>query len=395
MNSASIEDVTEFVLDGTHGSPVRTETGIPVLSAQNVKDGALDYATDRYTSAAEYDAFKKRLPLAAGDVLLTIVGTIGRAAVLGAAQPLVFQRSVAVLRPRGDRLCPRFLYHASQSQAFQAQLARSSNQSSQAGVYLGKLKKLRIPLPPLPEQRRIAEILDKADALRAKRRTALTQLDSLTQSIFLDMFGDPATNPKGWPREPLGQLAETTSGGTPSRDVEEYFGGPFPWVKSGELHEGVVMATEESLTERGLAESSAKLMPVGTVLVAMYGATVGAVAVLGIEAATNQAVCCISPSERLMADYLAPFLHWSTPALLAKRVGGAQPNLSQDLLRKLVVPVPPRELQVEFAGRVGRLESVCDRMAAAAAKCDQLFASLQHKAFSGDLHRAGEGRLMA
>jgi type I restriction enzyme S subunit len=233
------------------------------------------------------------------------------------------------------------LYHISQSQAFQAQLSRASNQSSQAGVYLGRLKELRIPLLPLLEQRQIAEILDKAGALRARRRAALAKLDTLTQCIFLDMFGDPARNPKGWPVDGLGQLADTTSGGTPRRDVDEYFGGRVPWVKSGELHGGVVTATEETLTERGLVESSAKLMRPGTVLVAMYGATVGAVAVLGIEAATNQAVCCITPSDTLRADYLVCLLRRLTSSLLVKRVGGAQPNLSQDLLRKLIVPVPP------------------------------------------------------
>ena len=136
MNSAAIEDVTEFVLDGTHGSPSRTETGVPVLSAQNVKDGTLDYETDRYTSASEHAAFARRLPLRAGDVLLTIVGTIGRAAVLDDVRPLVLQRSVAVLRPREDLLRPKFLYHVSQSRTFQSQLSRASNQSSQAGVYL-------------------------------------------------------------------------------------------------------------------------------------------------------------------------------------------------------------------------------------------------------------------
>lgn len=97
MSMAFIKDVTEFVLDGTHGSPVRTESGIPVLSAQNVRDGKLDFETDRYTSDAEYDNFKAKLPLAVGDVLLTIVGTIGRAAVVDETRPLVFQRSVAVL----------------------------------------------------------------------------------------------------------------------------------------------------------------------------------------------------------------------------------------------------------------------------------------------------------
>jgi type I restriction enzyme S subunit len=179
---ARLEEVTEFILDGTHGSPERTESGIPVLSAQNVKGGVLECETDRFTSEAEYESFQKRLRLAAGDVLLTIVGTIGRAAVVDAVYPLVFQRSVAIMRPRHGLLSARYLYHASQSQHFQDQLVRSSNQSSQAGIYLGKLKDVCVPVPSLAKQRRIAEIMDKADALRAKRRAASRNPSSSTCS---------------------------------------------------------------------------------------------------------------------------------------------------------------------------------------------------------------------
>ncbi|HEY9224284.1 MAG TPA: restriction endonuclease subunit S, partial [Variovorax sp.] len=223
-----------------------------------------------------------------------------------------------VVRPRSDRVDARYLVHFLRQERIRKQgESRMTGSAGQRRVPEHFLAGLTIPLPPLPEQRRIAEILDKADALRAKRRAALAQLDSLTQSIFLDMFGDPATNPKGWPVDALRNIADTTSGGTPKRDVDAYFGGPIPWVKSGELHQAVVSATEESLTERGLTESSAKLMPPGTLLVAMYGATVGAVAILGVEAATNQAICCINPSQAVTSEYLAHLLRRMAPSLLA------------------------------------------------------------------------------
>lgn len=248
-----------------------------------------------------------------------------------------------------------------------------------------KLKRLVVPLPPLPEQRRIAAVLDRAEALQIKRRAALAQLDTLTQSIFLDMFGDPAANPKGWRLRALEEVAETTSGGTPNRAVAEYFGGDIPWVKSGELHQGVVTATEESLTERGLAESSAKLVPPGTVLVAMYGATVGVIGVLGVRAATNQAICSIQPMDGLNAGYLVHLLRRLSPTLLAKRVGGAQPNLSQELLRKMRVPVPPEEIQRDFAGRISTVEKLKTPYDASLSQLDALFASLQYRAFRGEL----------
>jgi type I restriction enzyme S subunit len=265
-------------------------------------------------------------------------------------------------------------------------LARSSNQSSQAGIYLGKLKEIRIPLPPLPEQCRIADILDRTEILRVKRSAGLAHLDALTQSIFLDMFGEPAANPKKWRVAALDTLASTTSGGTPDRAVGEYFGGGIPWVKSGELHQGIVTVTEESLTERGLAESSAKLMPSGTVLVAMYGATVGAAAILGIEAATNQAICCVQPAGELNADYLVHLLRQMSPSLLAKRVGGAQPNLSQEFLRRLRVPVPPLKVQTDFARRISIIEKHRALYQASLTELDALFASLQRRAFRVDMN---------
>jgi hypothetical protein len=168
-------DACEFVLDGTHASPERSERGIPVLSAQNVTDGRLDYETGRFTTEAEFEAFRRRLDLRQNDVLLTIVGSIGRSAVVVEPRPAVLQRNVAVLRPRAGTLDSRYLFHSVQDIAFQAQLQRATNQSSQAGAYLGKLKEVAIPLPAIAEQRRIAAILDKAETLRLKRIEAASK----------------------------------------------------------------------------------------------------------------------------------------------------------------------------------------------------------------------------
>lgn len=368
---------------------------------EDVEDGVFQFRMNNITTDGRLDFTKqRRVPrntrnidtflVECGDVLFNATNSpdlVGKTAYFPGMEELaVFSNHFLRLRPRANRLDGRFLSRWLNLQFERGRFKGMCRQwVNQATVSRDALLAMPLPLPPLPEQRRIAEILDKADALRAKRRGALAQLDTLTQSIFLDMFGDPATNPKGWRVEALGELVETASGGTPRRDVDEYFGGRIPWVKSGELHGGIVTATEEGLTDRGLAESSAKVMPAGTVLVAMYGATVGAVAVLGIEAATNQAVCCISPSDQLLANYLVFFLRWSAPALLAKRVGGAQPNLSQDLLRRLVVPVPPRELQEVFAERVAATAITKRAAFRSSDEMDALFASLQHRAFRGDL----------
>ena len=323
-----------------------------------------------------------------GDVLISrIVPHIRRSWVVGPnrGRPIIASGEWIVFR--SPRLHPAYLQHVLIGDPFHQQFM-----STVAGVggslmraRPAQVAKIHVPLPPLPEQRRIAEMLDRAEALRAQRRAAIAQLDTLTQSIFLDMFGDPATNPKGWHSSALGNVAATTSGGTPDRMVLEYFGGGIPWVKSGELHQRIVSATEETLTQRGLKESSAKLMPPGTVLVAMYGATVGASAILGVEAATNQAICSILPTQELLADYLVHLLQRFAPTLLAKRVGGAQPNLSQELIRQLVIPLPPYELQQGFVSRVREVDRVRASHSLSLASFDALFSSIQALAFSGEL----------
>lgn len=146
-------EICETITDGTHSSPVRTHAGVPVLSAQNVKNGIFSSKTDRFTNAEELAAFQKRVLPREGDVLLTIVGTVGRSAVLESNFDFVLQRSVAILRPRLGLVNSLFLNSSFASQEFQNQLMRATNTSTQAGVYLAKLNKLTITLPPIEVQK--------------------------------------------------------------------------------------------------------------------------------------------------------------------------------------------------------------------------------------------------
>ena len=159
----------------------------------------------------------------------------------------------------------------------------------------------------------------------------------------------------------IDDFCETGTGGTPSRaKLERYYeGGTIPWVKSGELRESVIVDTEEHLTEYALRESNAKIVPAGSLLLAMYGATVGRVGVLGVPATTNQAVCHIIPDPG-MADrqYLFWALRASLPDLLSQRVGGAQPNISQSIIRRLGIRLPPLPEQRRIADILDRAEAL-------------------------------------
>lgn len=194
----------------------------------------------------------------------------------------------------------------------------------------------------------------------------------------------------GWRIVRLGDACRTTSGGTPSRKRPEFFDGTIPWVKSGELTDGLVLDVEERITEDAVANSSAKVFPAGTLLIAMYGATVGKLGVLARPAATNQAVCAVFPNEGIDSKFLFWFLRFQRATLVEKAVGGAQPNISQAILRDLPVPVPPGDVQRRI---VAEIDKQFSRLDEAVANLQRVKANLKrYKA--AVLKAAVEGRLV-
>jgi len=161
---------------------------------------------------------------------------------------------------------------------------------------------------------------------------------------------------RGWQTAPLEELCKTSSGGTPSRNNAAYFGGTIPWVKSGELRDGLVTKTDEHITSLGLEKSSAKILPVVTLMIALYGATVGKLGILGMEGATNQAICAIFPGKELLPKFVFYFLLRQRENLIEKRTGGAQPNISQEVIRALPIAFPDVAEQKRIAAILDRAD---------------------------------------
>lgn len=165
-----------------------------------------------------------------------------------------------------------------------------------------------------------------------------------------------------WKTEALSEIAFMTSGGTPSKKHPEYYkDGTIPWVRSGELENGAIRDTEIKITQAGLDASSAKIFPKGTLLIALYGATIGKLAYLDIEACTNQAVCGIFENEKVSQKYLYYFLLFHRPNLIKQGIGGAQPNISQTILKKMMVSYPcDKAEQLRIVGKIEELSSRLD-----------------------------------
>lgn len=161
--------------------------------------------------------------------------------------------------------------------------------------------------------------------------------------------------PEGWIWTTIGDIAILSSGGTPSRANSGYFRGSIPWVKSGELNYNIITDTEEKITQEAFDSSSAKIIPSKSLLIALYGSTVGKIAILGIDASTNQAVASITNFTNFNQYFLYYYLLHSREKLLQKRKGGAQPNISQKILSEFYFPLPPLSEQNRIVSNIEHL----------------------------------------
>ena len=208
---------------------------------------------------------------------------------------------------------------------------------------------LDIPIPPLAEQKRIVAKIDaafeKIDKLKANAERNLANAKELFQSAL-----DEAMRPKdGWVEKRLGEVCKTTSGGTPIKSHREYYeDGNIPWLRSGEVCCKDIIKSEMFITELGLRNSSAKIMPKNTVLIAMYGATAAQTGILRFESATNQAICGILPDKYFEPEFLYYYFRTIQRQLAARAQGGAQPNISQEKIKDTLVPILPLSEQREI-----------------------------------------------
>lgn len=214
-----------------------------------------------------------------------------------------------------------------------------------------------IPIPPLEKQKQIVLELDKINEMLEVKRGQLKDLDMLSQSLFYEMFGDPIENPQGWDMKQIQEFAKTTAGGTPSKSHPEYYnGGKIPWLRSGEVCKMNISNTELCITDLGMQNSSAKLVPVNSVVVAMYGATAAQVGVIRSEMTLNQAISAIFPNSHTKPIFLYFCLSGLKESLLKVAHGAAQPNISQAIIKSTKIILPPIELQNEFSVRVEAIE---------------------------------------
>jgi len=316
------------------------------------------------------------------DVLVTVKGAgVGKS---NLACDAAIGRQLMALRPREARICQFFLYHFIRFK--ESAIARLADGATVPGLGKADLKGLEIPLPPLDEQKRIAAILDKADALRRKRRQALALLDSLTQSIFLEMFGDPVSNPKGWEWRKLGEIGSLDRGVSKHRPRNDprLLGGKYPLIQTGDVANsgGYINIFSSTYSDFGKAQS--KLWPEGTLCITI-AANIGEAAILTFPACFPDSVVGFSSEIPGLSQYVRVWIGFLKENLEKMAPAVAQKNINLAILRGLDIPVPPRESLFEFNSNLGKRLIEQKMSLFQAQQLDFLFASLQHRAFTGQL----------
>ena len=350
----------------TISSDLLTQSGYPVYGA----NGKIGFYTE----------FTHRLPT----LMITCRGATCGSINLSEPFSYISGNAMALDDLDQKRVDQNYLRHCLEYRGFDDAITGAA----QPQITRQNLDRVKIPLPPLSEQKRIAAILDKADQLRQKRRQAITLLDSLTQSIFLEMFGDPVIS---WPSFELKDVVRSgtivTYGIVQAGDE---FDGGVPYIRTGDIRDGRIESSGVRHTDPSLAAKFARSRVEAGEIVMSIRATVGTTAIVPLEldgANLTQGTARISPGEHVTREYLLYYLR-SEPAQnwIQRQVKGATfREITLSRLRELTVVVPPIEMQRQFSNLAQKNQKAILDHSHSKKHIDYLFSSLQHRAFSGQL----------
>ncbi len=301
---------------------------------------------------------------------------------------------ISILRGKQDKVLSRYLYHWMASPRIQCYLRHCGRQTTNiSNMSYDRAESLIIPIPyannvkkSLLEQQRIAKILDKADTIRKKRHQALQLANEFLKSTFLEMFGDPVTNTKGWKTKPLGQLCHICRGSSP-RPIDKYLGGSVPWIKIGDAtqNDGIYMhSTKQHILETGVKKS--RYLKAGSLIFANCGVSLGFARIIKFDGCIHDGWLSFSElSESIQPIFLLKLLNSITEFFRKTAPDGTQPNLNTQIMKEFSIILPPIQMQLDFIDIVEKHSRISEGLNKAANEADKLFNSLVQRAFKGEL----------
>jgi type I restriction enzyme S subunit len=378
--------------------------GPKFLRITDIQDGKVDWKKVPYAGLANHTSDTSRLE--AGDIVIARIGaTTGKAFLIGECPEAVFASYLIRVRTKPNT-SPEFLSFFFQSADYWNQIDQRKGGRLKGGVNIPNLESLSLFLPPLAEQRAIAHVLQTVqDAREARQRELALERErktALMEHLFTHGVRDEATKqseigeiPESWRVASLSEVAKISSGGTPDRSKPEYWGGTIPWVRTGEIRYNTIVSTEERITQEGLENSAARILPAGTLLMAMYGqgVTRGKVAILGIDAAINQACAAITPrGADLSPRFAFHYLQFAYESIRVLGHGANQKNMNSHLVGSILVPLPPTAEQEKISDVLTAIDAKVNSVGYENGLLGELFNALLKELMTGQV---GVGGLIA
>ncbi len=380
-----VREICHSITDGSHNPPQGVEESkYLMLSSKNIFDDEITVDDPRFLTEEAFQQEDKRTRIAPGDVLLTIVGTVGRTAVVSHDMPrFTLQRSVAVLHPKRDVCLSRFLMYALRSK--RAYIEKTAKGVAQKGIYLGEVGEIDLPIPTKEQQESVIDTLDKVCLLIQTRQRQLRTLDTLIKARFVEMFGDPIKNTKSWKTIPLVEACERIfGGGTPSKSHLEYFDGDIPWVSPKDMKTDVITDSIDHITEEAIANSTTNLVPKGSILMVIRSGILKhslPVAINAIPVTINQDMKAFLPGKKITASFLSNYFKAIETDVLSRVRGVTADNIDFKAFQQRNIILPPLDLQIAFEAFCREADKSKVVVQQALEKAQLLFDSLMQKYF--------------
>ena len=401
-----IQDLVNIYLGLTH-TPNYFDSGIPFLSVKDMSDGYINFSNTKYISEEEYNSFPNGAKPKKGDILFARAGTIGIPQIIDTNQIFGIFVSLGYFRLIDENPdTKKYIVNWMNSLLFEHQVNKNIKGSTIKNLNTGWLKKFVIPLPPtIKEQQRIVNRIEsmfaKLDEAKEKAQNVVDSFETRKAAILHQAFTGNLTakwrkengvSDDSWEEKIIGECCKLGSGGTPSKSHPEYYdNGNIPWLKTGEIDWNDICEVEEKITQEGVKNSSAKIYPAESVVIAMYGmgVTRGKAGILKIPTTTNQAVCVLQPDTALFNRYLFYYFMRNYWTFREKAVGGNQLNYSATMISKWTIDLPSLPEQHEI---VSILDNVLEKELTAKSDAEQVLEqidllkkSILARAFRGEL----------
>ncbi len=387
MTTRSLQ-ISSFCKTGSGTTPSRSKHdlyyggGIPWVKSGELRESIISETEETVTQEALAETSLKLAPK--GAILVAMYGAnVGRVGILGI--DATTNQAVCHIVPEKDKADSRYIFHALQ-QKLPEFISRSVG-GAQPNISQQIIRETEILLPPIAQQKQIAAILDKAEELRALRRKALGELDAIVRSVFLEMFGDPVTNPKRWERKSIKQIGQVVTGNTPPRVQPELYGNAIEWIKSDNINtpNHYLTKASEGLSELGKAIS--RTVPPSSIIVTCIAGTpdcIGNAAIADREVAFNQQINALVPVRGDFRFLYAQILV-NKGLIQQASTSSMKGMVSKSRFEEIKLIFPPPNKQEAFGELFDRIERLKTTHRESLTQLDALFASLQHRAFRGEL----------